>query len=70
MDELDKIIVEIQEQADLSAEAWNALHGAMSKHPWCTGKGLTLRKLEVRCVLAGRRVPIHLLRRMERVADG
>lgn len=67
MDELDKIIVEIQEQTDLSAEARNALHGAMSTHPWGRGKNLAQRLIEVRCVLAGRRAPIYLLRRMERL---
>lgn len=67
MDELDKIIVEIQEQTDLSAEARNALHSALSTHLWGRGKNLAQRLLEVRCVLADHRVPIHLLRRMERL---
>lgn len=68
MDKLDKIIVEIQELVGLSAEARNALHGTMSTHPWCAGKDLERRVLEVRCAIAGYRVPVDALQLLERMS--
>lgn len=55
MDALDKLITTtINHEHDLSAESINALHGATSTHPWCKGKALRLRCLEVLCATAGR----------------
>lgn len=67
-DDLDDLIREIQETATLSAEARNALHGATSAHPWCAGKDLASRALEVRCAIAGRGVHGELLHRLDRIA--
>ena len=53
---LNEAIREIQENETLTAEARNALHGATEGHPWCGGKTLDQRKLEVRCAIAGRGV--------------
>ena len=47
MDKLDKLIEEVKNSADFSAEVLNQLHGAISEHPWCKGKSFNQRKSEV-----------------------
>lgn len=67
-DDLDEIITAIQVNVPLRAEARNALHGATSGHPWCAGKDLKQRAMEVRCAIAGYRVPVDALQRLERMS--
>lgn len=69
-DRLDDIIRAIQEDPDteLSAEARNALHGALSSHPWCAGKDLLDRCTEVRFSIAGRHVNANLRHAIEKEA--
>ena len=67
MDRLDDLIEELKDGAKLSAEAHNALHGATSTHPWCKGKSLAQRKLEVLFATAGRQVNRVALHKIERL---
>ena len=67
-DNLDEIITTIQVNVPLRAEARNTLHGATSGHSWCAGKDLKQRLPEVRCAIAGYRVPVDALQRLERMS--
>jgi hypothetical protein len=64
---LNEAIAAIHEDgAVTSAEGRNALHGATEGHPWCKGKSLEQRKLEVLFVCAGRRVSGEIVDRVRR----
>jgi hypothetical protein len=66
---LNEIIAAIHEDGEInSAAGRNALHGATEGHPWCAGKTLEQRKLEVLFVVAGRRVSGELVDRVRRAA--
>lgn len=68
-DNLDALIRDIQATAALSADARNALHGATSTHPWCAGKDIATRALEVRCAIAGKTVRGELLHRLDLIGN-
>jgi hypothetical protein len=65
---LNEAIRDIQENETLSADARNALHGALDGHPWCVGKDLDQRKLEVRFAIAGRGVHAQRALNVERAS--
>jgi len=62
---LNEIIKEIQETSELSAECRNALHGATEGHPWAEGKDFSQRKLEARVALAGRKIDLILMHKLD-----
>jgi hypothetical protein len=67
---LDDVIKSIQQDLELSAEVRNALHCALSSHPWCAGKSLEQRKLEVVFVLWGSKgVSSEILRKIDRAPE-
>lgn len=69
MQTLNELIRQIQADpcAKLSAEARNALHGALEGHPWCAGKTVMQRMLEVQSAIAGRGVSSTLQFELERM---
>ena len=70
MDELDQLIEDVVESAQLGADALNALHGATSNHPWCADKSLSQRKLEVLFAIEGRGVNSKTLREIRNLNTG
>lgn len=59
-------MIQADENARLSADARNALHAATYGHPWCKGKTIEDRKLEVRFAVAGRGVYGRTMQLVER----
>ena len=69
MQTLNELIRDIQADphAKLSAEARNALHGALEGHPWCAGKSALQRMIVVQSAIAGRGVASQMRANLERM---
>lgn len=66
---LNDIIERIQSDAELSAETRNCLHAATAGHPWCKGKTLDERKIDVRLACVGRGVSYYLLDLVQKATE-